>query len=88
MVIADTANGPSLEIAAADIEALRIVLEPAAVAGTAATIDLPPRAALTGSTTDAAGSGPHARTVAGSLSKLFRGPPPISPTSMPVPATR
>lgn len=75
VVIADTANGPLLEIAAADIEALRIVLEPAAVAGTAATTTYLPRATLTGSTTDAAGSGPHARTVAGSLSKLFPGPP-------------
>jgi type VI secretion system secreted protein VgrG len=75
VVIADTANGPSLDVAAEDIEALRVVLEPAAAAGTAATTTYLPHAALTGSTTDATGSGPHARTVADSLGKLFPGPP-------------
>ncbi len=74
VIIADTANGPSLDVAAEDIEDLRVVLEPAATAGTATTTTYLPHAVLTSSTTDAAGKGPHARTVANSLGKLFPGP--------------
>ncbi len=75
VVIAEKASGPSIDLAAADIEALRIILEPAAVAVAATTTTYLPYATLRDSVSAAAVDGPHGKTVSGSLDKLFPGPP-------------
>lgn len=75
VVIAERASGPAIELAGADLEALRIIVEPAAVAVTATTTNYLPHATFKEAVSSAPADGPHTEAVAASRDRLFPGPP-------------
>ncbi|MCW2086259.1 UNVERIFIED_ORG: uncharacterized protein involved in type VI secretion and phage assembly [Bradyrhizobium japonicum] len=75
VVVAEKTRGPSIALAADDIDALRIVLEPAAVAVSATTTTYLPHASFKEAVSAPAADGPHGGIVAGARDKLFPRPP-------------